>query len=128
MSPSGSLPGFRESARDLPGVCQALAESRKAQSLASKISKAFMGRLGKTWEDLKPQWEDPGRRVAIMGRFHGKAWEGAGRHGKRFGKGFPWEGLPPGDQPSATLPAFPGKGGVINPIYGLLAERPSRRS
>ena len=82
-----------------------------------------MGRLGKTWEDLKPQWEDPGRRVAIMGRFHGKAWEGAGRHGKRFGKVFPWEGLPTGDQPSATLPAFPGKGGeggFINPIYGLL--------
>ena len=48
MSPSGCLPGFRESAMDLPGVCQALAESRKAQSLASKISKAFMGRLGKT--------------------------------------------------------------------------------
>ena len=57
-----------------------------------------------------------------MGRFHGKAWEGAGRHGKRFGKVFPWEGLPTGDQPSATLPAFPGKGGEggnINPIYGL---------
>ena len=47
MSPSGSLPGFRESARDLPGVCQALAESRKAQSLASKIFKGFVGRPGK---------------------------------------------------------------------------------
>ena len=48
MSPSGSLPGFRESARYLSEVCQALAESRKAQSLASKIFKGFVGRLGKT--------------------------------------------------------------------------------
>ena len=57
-----------------------------------------------------------------MGSNHGKAWEGAGRHGKGLGKVFPWEGLPTGDQPSATLPAFPGKGGeggFINPIYGL---------
>ena len=59
MAPSPSLPGFRESARDLPGVCQALAESRKAQCLASKIFHGFVGRLGKT-EQFRT-WKDLGR-------------------------------------------------------------------
>ena len=72
---------------------------------------------------LKSHWEGPGRPVAVMGRQNGNFWEGAGRHGKGFGKAFPWEGLPTVDQPSGSLPGFPGKGGgvvSINPIYGLL--------
>ena len=60
--------------------------------------------------------------MAVIGRKNGKAWEGVGRHGKGYGKAFPWEGVPAVDQPSGVFLAFPGKGGgggFINPIYGL---------
>ena len=108
MSPSGSLPGFRESARDLPGVCQALAESRKAQSLASKISTAFMGRL----ERLETAMGRPGKACGNHGKI---PWEGVGRRGQAWEE--VWEGLPMG-RPSHGRSAFrdtaslPGEGGL----------------
>ena len=95
-----------------------------------------MGRPGKAFgqhagtpasrNGLKSLWEGPGRPVAVIGRKNGKAWEGVGRHGKGYGKAFPWEGVPAVDQPSGVFLAFPGKGGVgvfINPIYGLSGSK-----